>query len=968
MMDISIVIPCYNEDQRIESLIQMLQVFVKTWKGKYEIIFVDDGSDYPLHQLLEERKDSAKHLNFKVITLDENQGKGAALKAGVLEATMDYVLTIDADGSYDPKEVSRWLSIQNEQPKDEIWIGSRMHSDSKLSWEVADKKAYHGVRKWMGWGYNAYIKLLTSIDSYDTQSGIKLYPKDVAQFLFHDLENKGWAHDVSLLYKASLHDLKIVEQPVDCVHKEGSKINLLKDTIDMFLQTIKISLQEKWQHFIVTPIKSLKKDPSIKYPPNLNQKTYRRESIFRGLFVLWAMILLIAMPSMSKDFAIAGDEWIQNEYGKEIYNYFASGDPRAHQEVGRIQQYDAIVYYSGGYELLLVTIAKWFPNSFEYDIRHALVAFTGAWLFIFTGLLGRRFGGWMVGFISMLLISLSPRLLGEAMNNSKDIPFALGVVFTLYHMIPFLRKLPNPSWRSVLWITVGLAFTYNIRIGAFIVVGYLGVFSMIALAAYWKREGGLFKKHPFRVWRILALKFLTILIVSYFLGIITWPWAMQDPLFNPANSMKQMANFPITLRILFGGEAINTAFVPWTYVPVWMGITTPEIILALFLIAIPGVWWMRKHFKKLGLFILFFTLLFPIVFAIIQKSVLYDGWRHFLFVYPSMVILAAMAFVWIYKTINKTALKAAWVGLLMIGLIFPIHAMWQIHPYEYVYFNHAYGGLPKALGNYETDYYFTSAKEAINTLAEKENFYELTDSIYIRTNMVKEVTAYASLISPYLVIDYLKFENRYEAPYDFAIFNSRFLDLPILKQGSWEPKNEMYFSVSRQGVPLSIVLKRPSQKDYIGYYELEQKNPQAALTYFQEYLDVNPEHEGVLYYAGIAAMQIKNFDLASAYLRRTIDFYSNDAAILNYALCQIYNHKPQEALQMLNMYLPRIKKSYDFYSQAYEKNPDSYVAQSLMMMDKEIIEGYYQMLTESYRLVGDQRKSNYYSNELSKLN
>lgn len=553
------------------------------------------------------------------------------------------------------------------------------------------------------------------------------------------------------------------------------------------------------------------------------------------------------------------------------------------------------------------------------------------------------------------------------MNNSKDIPFALGVVFTLYHMIPFLRKLPNPSWRSVLWITVGLAFTYNIRIGAFIVVGYLGLFSMIILALYWHRERGLFKKYPLKVWSVLALKFFTILIVSYFLGIITWPWAMQDPLFNPADSMKQMANFPITLRILFGGEAMNTAFVPWTYVPVWMGITTPEIILALFLIAIPGVWWMRKHFKKLGLFILFFTLLFPIAFAIIQKSVLYDGWRHFLFVYPSMVILAAMAFVWIYKTINKTALKAAWVGLLMIGLIFPIHAMWQIHPYEYAYFNHAYGGLPKALGNYETDYYFTSAKEAINTLAEKENFHELKDSIYIRTNMVKEVTAYASLISPYLVIDYLKFENRYEAPYDFAIFNSRFLDLPILKQGSWQPKNEMYFSVSRQNTPLSIVLKKPSQKDYIGYYEFEQGNTAKALSYFQEYLEVNPEHEGVLYHAGIAAMQMRDFELSSAYLHASIEYYSNDAAVLNYALCEILLEKPKNALLMLNHYLPRIEKSYEFYSKAYENNPESMPARSLLMMDKEILQGYYQMLSESYKLMGDQHKMNYYYNQLSKL-
>lgn len=965
-MNLSIVIPCYNEELRIQSVLSDLQDFVKIWEDDWEVIFVDDGSEKELKSYLEEDV-SLKSLDWKVIRLAENSGKGFALKEGVNEAKYDYILTIDADGSYHPSQVKSWIEQSGKIPDNEIWLGSRMHNDSTMVWENEKNRKNKSTRKWMGLGYNIYVKTITNIDVYDTQSGFKLYPKSLALYLFNHLKNYGWAHDVSLLYKANLNEINIVEQPVHCLHKEGSKIQLVQDTFKMFFQTMKISFQEKWQYFVKTPLQAMMGKNIEEHNPYLDEKKHRREVIFRGLFVFWSLFLLVFLPLISKHFAIAGDEWIQNEYGKEIFNYFAYGDPRAYQEVGRIQNYDAIVYYSGGFEWLLVSITKLFPNSFEYDIRHFLVALTGAILFIYTGLLGRRLGGWTVGFLSLLFISLNPRMFGEAMNNSKDIPFALGVVFTLYHMIPFLKKLPHPSWRSVFWITAGLAFTYNIRIGAFIVVGYLGLFSMVALARLWMKEGNLFKNYKGGTWGGLTLKFATILIMSYFLGIITWPWAMQNPLFNPMDSMKQMANFPITLRILFDGMTYNTALIPKTYIPIWMGITNPEIILILLGIGTIASYWIIKHFKENWSWILHFTLWFPIVFAIMQRSVLYDGWRHFLFLFPSIAIIAAMAFVWISSLLKSKALKYAWAGVLVIGMALPVKAMFDLHPYEYVYFNHAYGGLEKAFGNFETDYYFTSAKEAVYTLAEKEDFYNLTDSVYIRSNMVKEVREYAQRISPYIVVDYSKFETRHESPYDFAIYNSRFLDKIYLDAGTWPPINTMYFAVEREGVPLSIVLKNVSEDDYLGFQALEDEDQMLALQHFQKYLSIDPDHEGVLYAAGIGAMIIQQYELSASYLKASVDLYPNDATIINLALTNLHLDRAEEAIQVMDKYVNRIKSSRDYFAEEYEKDPSSLAAINLLKMEENVLKGYYQMYVEAYKMLGNEEKARYYYNEFLKL-
>lgn len=968
MIDLSIIIPCYNEENRIRDLLKMLEEFSVKWENNYELIFVDDGSEKPINEIINAWFED-KNVDFSILRLKENQGKGAALKEGVEKAKYDFILTVDADGSYNPLQIKEWIiENQGKGPKNEIWIGSRMHDKSKMEWEEGVSKKEQRRRKNMGFGYNAYIKMISNIDCYDTQSGFKLYPKDIGKFLFKDLKDSSWAHDVSLLYKAQLNDIEIVEQPVYCIHKMGSKVHLKKDTIVMFFQTLKTSIHEKWKHFFVIPFQAAFQPSELKAPSLEKSKKYRRESIFRGLFVLFSLFLLLFMPWISKDFAIAGDEWIQNEYGKEIYNYFAHGDPRAYQEVGRIQNYDAIVYYSGGYELLLITIAKWFPNAFEYDIRHFLVAFTGAWFFIFTGLFGKRLGGWIVGFFSLFFIALSPRLFGEAMNNSKDIPFALGVVFTLYHMIPFLKKLPYPSWRSVFWITVGLIFTYNIRIGAFLVVGYLGLFSLIALLRLAiKMKKNFFREYGIKVWGQLALKFATILIVSYFLGIITWPWAMQDPIFNPLDSMKQMARFPITLRILFGGDTVNSALIPWTYIPVWMSITNPEIILALFVLGSLGSYWIIKHYKNLWMWILHFLVWFPIVFAILQKSVLYDGWRHFLFLYAPVCIIAASAIGFIYDKINGLLGKAAVIVVIAVGMLFPIKSMFDLHPYEYLYFNHAFGGLQAAHGQYETDYYFSSAKEAIYTLAEKKDFYNLKDSVYIRTNMTKEVAEYAKTISPYIVVDYSKFETRHESYYDFAIYNSRFLDIELLNNNSWPAKNEVYFNVERQGVPLTTVLYKESNEDYLGFLALEEDRIEDGLKHFNNYLTINPEHEGVLYAAGVAAMMVQAYGLAASYLKASIDLYPNSSAVLNYALSQLHNNQPDAALKMLQRHLPKLEKSYFKYRTSYMKDKNDIASFSLMQMDAQELAGYYQMLMESYKMLGNEAKAIEYYKKLEKL-
>jgi dolichyl-phosphate beta-glucosyltransferase len=194
---LSLVIPCYNEEQRIPQLIAGLEEFTKRTNLDYEIIIVDDGSTDATAAIIQSNgffKSLDAAGKFRLIRLPENKGKGIALKTGVEAASGTHILTLDADMSARPVEIEKWITLNNNKlPDREIWIGSREHADSKIT-EISS-------RRWTGRIFNFCVRLLTPLRHRDTQCGFKLYPTNIAKDLFAKQRSGGWAHDIELLYR-----------------------------------------------------------------------------------------------------------------------------------------------------------------------------------------------------------------------------------------------------------------------------------------------------------------------------------------------------------------------------------------------------------------------------------------------------------------------------------------------------------------------------------------------------------------------------------------------------------------------------------------------------------------------------------------------------------------------------------------------------------------------------------------------
>ncbi|PJA40589.1 glycosyl transferase [candidate division WWE3 bacterium CG_4_9_14_3_um_filter_34_6] len=227
---LSIVIPVYNEESRIEKGLRALHDFMKRQTYSYEIIISDDGSIDNTRELVEEYKKEWKELSLKE---NIHRGKAPAIISGIFSSSAEYILFTDVDLSVSIEELPKLLYWVSEEDYD-IAISSREGTGAKRVNEPY-------VRHLMGRVFNLLVQLLVLPGINDTQCGFKVFKTSVIQNIFKhtklygidDKEIKGAkvsAFDVELLFVAKLLGYKIKEVPVTWIYSDNSKVHNIKDS------------------------------------------------------------------------------------------------------------------------------------------------------------------------------------------------------------------------------------------------------------------------------------------------------------------------------------------------------------------------------------------------------------------------------------------------------------------------------------------------------------------------------------------------------------------------------------------------------------------------------------------------------------------------------------------------------------------------------------------------------------------
>ena len=231
-MYLSVVIPAYNEEQRIGESLTKTDDYLKKQGYDFELIVVDDGSNDKTVDLL--KTYSRKITNLVILENEINHGKGYSVRNGILASKGDIVLFTDADFSTPIEEVDKLLHwLENGY---QIAIGSRAMPESQI-------KIYQAwYRQLMGKSFNKFIQLVLNLDYYDTQCGFKCFQRDAALEVFKALKSCRFSFDVEVLYIAKHLGLKVKEVPICWYNSAGSKVRLIQDSLKMFLDVLQIRL------------------------------------------------------------------------------------------------------------------------------------------------------------------------------------------------------------------------------------------------------------------------------------------------------------------------------------------------------------------------------------------------------------------------------------------------------------------------------------------------------------------------------------------------------------------------------------------------------------------------------------------------------------------------------------------------------------------------------------------------------
>lgn len=225
---LSIIIPAYNEEQRLPNSLSSIMIFLENQSYESEVLVVDNGSEDRTAEIV---KDFTRDYPNLHLFHEDRSGKGLAVRRGMLEAHGDFRFICDADLSMPIEEVNKFLPPA--LVDFDIAIASR---------EVSGAKRYNEpiLRHWIGRIFNFLVQVFAVPGFRDTQCGFKCFRSKVADDLFRVQKLDGWTFDVEVLFIALQRGYRIVEIPINWYYNPTSRIRVMRDSIHMFVDLFRI--------------------------------------------------------------------------------------------------------------------------------------------------------------------------------------------------------------------------------------------------------------------------------------------------------------------------------------------------------------------------------------------------------------------------------------------------------------------------------------------------------------------------------------------------------------------------------------------------------------------------------------------------------------------------------------------------------------------------------------------------------
>ena len=231
---LSVIIPCYNEQNRFQEGFNHYFQYLKRQKYLWELIFVNDGSTDNTLELIKLACQKSPLVTF--VSYSKNHGKGYAICQGVKKASGKQILFTDIDYSVPIKTIESFFKYF-EKGFDCV-IGSRRVKGARIL--IRQPK----LREFLGKGFTQLVRILIDSKIKDSTCGFKAFESKVAKKIFGKITIYDWAFDAEILFICKRNNIKYIQAPVAWEDKRGSKVSPIKDVFNSLLGLIKIRIND----------------------------------------------------------------------------------------------------------------------------------------------------------------------------------------------------------------------------------------------------------------------------------------------------------------------------------------------------------------------------------------------------------------------------------------------------------------------------------------------------------------------------------------------------------------------------------------------------------------------------------------------------------------------------------------------------------------------------------------------------
>jgi len=536
-----------------------------------------------------------------------------------------------------------------------------------------------------------------------------------------------------------------------------------------------------------------------------------RTLINKNVFTTILFLVIFLLGSLIfRDYGISFDEKFHRNNASFWFNYskdFLSDSNSSSVNISenlinqKIEDNDFIINVPSIQPVPLVIISEFFIELFNikesnniYQFKHFFNFFIFfIALCFFYKLISKRFNSYMYPVMGVLFLYLTPRFFAESFYNQKDIFFLAMVIINMFLGFNFLKQ---SNLKNTFLFSLSSAITIDTRIMGFMVVGIL--LFLFFIKTLRTRDSFVHKY-------IFLLYFIPLTFVFV---IVFWPYLWHDPLNNLLFAFNNLLSVEFPSSNLYLGKYILSSNIPWHYHLVWIGITTPVIIILLFLL---GIFFILKRISnriikldnklndiwrgdKEMLDIYFFLMILIPLVLYIKKGMGYDGWRHLYFIYPSIIMISLYGF-YCLKLLFKNKFFINFVySLIIMNFIYIGYWNYKFHPHQYVYFNIFF--KDKFHNNFDMDYWGISNRESLEFIINNNTNYPIKigtksfASLEMSALMLNErdkgkidivhdlkkaeyiITNYRTLIKRDFIIDNTKYKKYYEVVIDSNPINT----------------------------------------------------------------------------------------------------------------------------------------------------------------------------------------------------